>query len=71
MMRILIADHHAILRQGLKEIMVRLVGAPLVVGLVEGTHEGCPYEAGKMLAKKTRIHDLIIQNHPQEVEEPQ
>jgi hypothetical protein len=39
----------------------RLVGAPLVGALVEGTHEGCPYETRELSAKKTRIYGFVSQ----------
>ena len=32
--------------------------------LVEGTHEGCPYETRKMFAKKTRNYELAMQGPP-------
>jgi hypothetical protein len=40
---------------------LRLVGAPLVGALVEGTHKGCPYETRKLFAKKTKIYGIAMQ----------
>src|SRR5208283_3639746 len=41
----------------------RLVGAPLVGALVEGTHKGCPYETRKLFAKKAENYGIAMQEY--------